>query len=165
MPKASNFDDRDVNVIINEQKEKEKTIIRFNRPKLDEILELYHKIDKKYTEIADTEILSLVDVFAKFYVQMDNKEKIEHKGKKVDKTSREYAIEKLNVKIGQLARKDGDGPRSKIIEDLFKREIRNYEADLKSTYEIYRKNVKNGSRTDKKITAEDMRYYLQNYTS
>lgn len=162
MPKASKFDDRDVDVIINEQREKERKHLRFNRPKPYEIINLYHKINKKYAEVANDEIFDLINVFAKFYVLMDNRERIGNGGK-INRTSREFAIDKLNVQIKQLVKKDGYRPRAKILEDLFKKEIKNYKADLESVYKIYKSNVLSGNR-NKKITAGDMSFFLQNYT-
>jgi hypothetical protein len=158
----SKFDMRPIDLLVNEEIEKTKRI-GFKRPKPDEIIELYHKIDKKYTEIADTEILELINVFAKFYVLMDPKEKIID-GKRTNKTNGTYAIEKLNHHLGRLAkREDAENPKSRIMESLFKKEIKKYKESLELTYKHYKSNVINGAR-DRLITSEDIRCYIQNYT-
>ena len=163
MPKLSDFDDRPVETILNEKKEEYEKSIMFNIPTQDEIQELYKKIDKKYTKIADNEIYNLVNVFANFYVQMDNKEKVEGEKKNMYKSAREFAIDMLNTRLKSFIRKDGDGPRAKILENLFRKNVIKYKESLEMIYGLYMSNVI-GEHRDKKITSIDIRWYLQNYT-
>ena len=135
--KLGKFDDRPVDEILKE----EKPVIKFEEPKLEDIVAIFKKIDKKCIEKADNEILGLVNIFGKFYVEMNSQAK-------------EYGTKILNNRLKKFL--DEWNSRFKIL-------IKEYGKDLEKVYETYLTNVQKGAR-ERKINEQEIYDYLRSYT-
>ena len=137
-------DDSLEKIVEKEEKKEEK----FEEPKIEDIVYVLKKIDKKYLENVKEEITELASVTARFFPFMSD-------------ALKDYSIKILNKRLTIFKKKCEE---HKEFKHNLPKYIKEYAQNLKNQhYDLFVQNVKNKAIEKPEINREDILFYLNDY--